>query len=73
MREVEASAEVVGLTVHVCWDVNDSLAEGEDDGEDEAMAGHMPGPRPTQARHMRATTRLLRPSSQLLETSTGHG
>ena len=39
MREVEASAEVVQLTVHICGDVNGSLAEGEDDGEDEAMAG----------------------------------
>ena len=61
MREVEASAEVVRLTVHICGDVNGSLAEGEDDGEDEAMAGHMPSPRPTQARHMRATTHLLGP------------
>ena len=34
IREVEASAEVVRLTVHVCGDVNDSLAEDEDDGED---------------------------------------
>ena len=61
MREAEASAEVARSTVHVCGDVNGSLAEGEDDGEDEAMAGHMLSPHPTQTRHMRANTHLLGP------------
>ena len=73
MREVEASMEVVRRTAHACKDVNGSLAEGEDNGEDRTMASYMPSPRPSQTRHTKAKTHPPKPSSQVLDSPPAMG